>query len=78
MHGETSGLHWPLARDIGDVLRGPVPWSESVIWVYEHDPGTHKKGKIGRLLKEVELLCQQWDNVTGRLDNSENWPFGTV
>jgi predicted Fe-Mo cluster-binding NifX family protein len=69
--GAGGTVRQSLERYLGGALQGAAPCRESVEHAHEHDAGSYEKDEIGRLREEAEMLRQQLDDVTTRLDRME-------
>jgi predicted Fe-Mo cluster-binding NifX family protein len=69
--GAAGSVRQSLEHYLGGALQGAAPCRESVAHGHEHDDGAYEKDEIGRLREEAELLRQQLDQATSRLDNLE-------
>jgi predicted Fe-Mo cluster-binding NifX family protein len=66
--GAVGTVRQSLEGFLGGALQGAAPCRESVQHGHVHDDGAYEKDEIGRLLVEAEMLRQQLDDVTARLD----------
>jgi predicted Fe-Mo cluster-binding NifX family protein len=66
--GAAGTVRQSLERYLGGALQGAAPCRESVEHAHGHDDGAYEKDEIGRLKEEAEMLRQQLDEVTSRLD----------
>jgi predicted Fe-Mo cluster-binding NifX family protein len=69
--GATGSVRQSLEHYLGGALQGAAPCRESVEHAHEHDDGAYEKNEIGRLREEADVLRQQLDEVTSRLENLE-------
>lgn len=70
--GATGMVRQSLENYLGGMLQGAAPCRESVEHAHAHDDGAYEKDEIGRLREEAELLRQQLDQATSRLDNLDH------
>ena len=66
--GAAGTVRQSLERYLGGALQGAAPCRESVEHAHKDDDGAYEKDEIGRLKEEAEMLRQQLDEVTSRLD----------
>lgn len=66
--GAAGTVRQSLEGFLGGALQGAAPCRESVQHAHAHDDGAYEKDEIGRLQEEAEMLRQQLDDVTARLD----------
>jgi predicted Fe-Mo cluster-binding NifX family protein len=69
--GAAGTVRQSLERYLGGALQGAAPCRESVEHAHGHDGGSYEKDEIGRLREEAEMLRQQLDDATARLDELE-------
>jgi predicted Fe-Mo cluster-binding NifX family protein len=69
--GAAGTVRQSLERYLGGGLHGAAPCRESVEHAHEHDVGGYEKDEVGRLREEAEMLRQQLDEATARLDKME-------
>jgi predicted Fe-Mo cluster-binding NifX family protein len=74
--GAGGTVRQSLERYLGGALLGAAPCRESVEHAHEQDDGAPGEGiyeqdEIGRLREEAEMLRQQLEDVTTRLDKIE-------
>ncbi len=77
--GAAGTVRQSLDRYLGGALQGAAPCRESVEHAHGHDDGApgerdagrYEKDEIGRLREEAEMLRQQLDEATARLDELE-------
>jgi predicted Fe-Mo cluster-binding NifX family protein len=67
--GASGTVRQSLERFLGGSLGGAAPCRESV--QHAHDDAVYEQDEIGRLKEEADLLRQQLEEVTGRLDRLE-------
>jgi predicted Fe-Mo cluster-binding NifX family protein len=67
--GAAGSVRQSLERYLGGGLEGAAPCRESSEHGHHHDDGSYEKDEIGRLKEEAEMLRQQLDEVTSRLDS---------
>jgi predicted Fe-Mo cluster-binding NifX family protein len=66
--GAAGTVRQSLERYLGGGLQGAAPCRESVEHGHAHDDGSYEEDEIGRLREEAEMLRQQLDDATTRLD----------
>ena len=66
--GAAGTVRQSVEGFLGGVLEGAAPCRESIEHAHSHDDGAYEKDEIGRLQEEAEMLRQQLDDVTARLD----------
>jgi hypothetical protein len=69
--GAAGTVRQSLERFLGGALEGAAPCRESVEHAREHDDGAYEQDEIGRLREEAEMLRQQLEEATARLDGLE-------
>ncbi len=69
--GAAGTVRQSLERYLGGALQGAAPCRESVEHAHEQNDGAYEKDEIGRLREEAEMLRQQLDEATARLDKLE-------
>ena len=69
--GAAGTVRQSLNRYFKGVLGKAAPCRESVEHAHHHDDGGYEKDEIGRLREEAEMLRQQLDKATARLDQLE-------
>jgi predicted Fe-Mo cluster-binding NifX family protein len=69
--GAAGTVRQSLERFLGGALEGAAPCRESVEHTREHDDGAYEQDEIGRLREEAEMLRQQLEEATARLDGLE-------
>jgi predicted Fe-Mo cluster-binding NifX family protein len=69
--GAAGTVRQSLERFLGGALEGAAPCRESVEHTREHDDGAYEQDEIGRLREEAEMLRQQLEEATARLDRLE-------
>jgi predicted Fe-Mo cluster-binding NifX family protein len=69
--GAAGTVRQSLERYLGGALQGAAPCRESVEHAHGQDDGAYEKDEIGRLREEAEMLRQQLDEATARLDKLE-------
>ncbi len=69
--GAAGTVRQSLERYLGGALQGAAPCRESVRHAHDRHDGTYEKDEVGRLREEAEMLRQQLDEVTARLDRFE-------
>ena len=62
--GASGTVRYALESYLGGQLRGVQPCRESI----EHAHGEYEQDEVGRLREEAEMLREQLDEVTARLD----------
>ena len=70
--GAAGTVRQSLESFLGGALRGAAPCRESIEHGHGHDDGAYEKDDIGRLKEEADMLRQQLDDVTARLDQLED------
>lgn len=74
--GAAGTVRHALEQYLGGALRGAAPCRESI----EHGhgevpaPGEYEKDEVGRLREEAEMLRQQLDEITERLEKLAHSP----
>jgi predicted Fe-Mo cluster-binding NifX family protein len=68
--GAAGTVRHALEQYLGGALRGAAPCRESVEHGHSEVPaaGEYEKDEVGRLREEAEMLRQQLDEITERLD----------
>jgi predicted Fe-Mo cluster-binding NifX family protein len=69
--GAAGTIRQSLESYMGGGLAGAAPCRESVEHAHEHDDGAYEEDELGRLREEAEMLRQQLDEATARLDQLE-------
>lgn len=69
--GAGGTVRQSLERYLGGALQEAAPCRESIAHAHEHDDGAYEKDELGRLREEAEMLRQQLDEATARLDKLE-------
>ena len=65
--GAAGTVRQSLESYLGGAMQGAAPCNESMEHDH-HDDGAYEKDEMGRLREEAEMLRQQLDEATARLD----------